>query len=134
MPFQVSTSSKMSSTVSIPKTFDSFTETWHPRLIASVNDQHVKIAKIDGEFIWHAHPNSDELFYLFSGRLTLEIEGQDSVVMSVGDVYVVPRGVRHRPVAEDAHILMIEKVGTVNTGDETASDRTREPKDVRSAT
>lgn len=133
-PIEKCTNSSMSSTVSIPQTFDSFTETWQPHLVASVNDQHVKIAKVDGEFIWHAHPNSDELFYLLGGELTLEIEDRDSVVMSIGDVFVVPKGVRHRPVAKDAHILMVEKVGTVNTGDEPASERTREVKDVRSVT
>lgn len=118
------------STVSIPETYASFTETWSPRLVASVNDQHVKIAKIDGAFVFHAHPDSDELFYLFSGKLTLEIEGGDDVVMKPGDIYTVPKGVRHRPVAENAHIMMVEQAGTVNTGDEPASDRTRVPVDV----
>ncbi|KAI1360949.1 RmlC-like cupin domain-containing protein [Xylaria arbuscula] len=116
--------------VSIPSTFASFTETWSPRLIAAVNDQHVKIAKIDGSFIFHAHTDSDELFYLLSGELTLEIEsekGIEAVVMRPGDVYVVPRGVRHRPVARNAQILMIERNDTVNTGD--AADRRRQ-KDV----
>ncbi|KAI8951962.1 RmlC-like cupin domain-containing protein [Xylaria longipes] len=130
-------------TVSIPSTFASFTETWSPRLIAGVNDQHVKIAKVDGEFIFHAHPDSDELFYLLSGELTLEIETRDqgdveaepktieAVVMKVGDVYVVPRGVRHRPVARDAQILMIERNDTVNTGDAEDQQRRKDPLDVR---
>ncbi|KAI3319679.1 RmlC-like cupin [Xylariaceae sp. AK1471] len=125
--------------VSIPATFASFTETWSPRLIAAVNDQHVKIAKIDGAFIFHAHPDSDELFYLLSGELTLEIETErhegeavvKAVIMNVGDVYVVPRGVRHRPVAKNAHIMMIEHNGTVNTGDAEDKERTRVPLDVR---
>ncbi|KAJ8125412.1 hypothetical protein O1611_g8226 [Lasiodiplodia mahajangana] len=130
-------------TVSVPSTFASFTETWSPRLIAAVNDQHVKVAKVDGEFIFHAHPDSDELFYLLSGELTLEIEtgaqenaepeskAIEAVVMKVGDVYVVPRGVRHRPVAKNAQILMIERNGTVNTGDATDQERRRDPLDVR---
>ncbi|KAJ8112805.1 hypothetical protein ONZ43_g5308 [Nemania bipapillata] len=130
--------------VSIPSTFDSFTETWSPRLIAAVNDQHVKIAKVDGEFIFHAHPDSDELFYLMSGELTLEIETEtqeegdvkskriEVIVMKVGDVYVVPRGVRHRPVAKNAEILMIERNDTVNTGDAADQQRRRNPLDVRS--
>ncbi|KAI0506943.1 RmlC-like cupin domain-containing protein [Xylaria bambusicola] len=114
-------------TVSIPSTFASFTETWSPRLVAAVNDQHVKIARLDGPFIFHAHPDSDELFYLLSGELTLEIESGDTVeavVMKAGDVYVVPRAVRHRPVARDAEVLMIERNDTVNTGD--AEDRRRQ--------
>ncbi|KAH8895325.1 RmlC-like cupin [Thozetella sp. PMI_491] len=121
----------MTQSVSIPRTFASFTETWSPHLVASVNDQHVKIAKIDGAFIWHAHPNSDELFYVFSGKLTLEIESQDPVVLEQGDIWVVPKGVRHRPVAENAHIMMVEQAGTINTGDEQTSELTRDVIDVR---
>ncbi|KAG9254349.1 RmlC-like cupin domain-containing protein [Emericellopsis atlantica] len=117
--------------VSIPSTLNSFTETWSPRLVASVNGQHVKIAKCDGAFIFHSHPDSEELFYLLSGRLIMEIEGDaDNVVMSPGDVYVVPKGVRHRPVCENAEIMMVEKAGTVNTGDEPAGERTRVPVDA----
>ncbi|KAK8023659.1 RmlC-like cupin domain-containing protein [Apiospora rasikravindrae] len=130
----------MPSPTSIPKTFSSFTEHWSPRLVAAVNDQHVKIAKIDGAFIWHAHPDSDELFYLLAGELTLELERKknddetevEEVVMQVGDMFVVPKGVRHRPVARQAHIMMVEKRDTVNTGDMAGeSGRTRVPRDVR---
>ncbi|KAK8070510.1 RmlC-like cupin domain-containing protein [Apiospora hydei] len=135
----------MPSPTSIPGTFSSFTEHWSPRLVAAVNDQHVKIAKIDGAFIWHAHPDSDELFYLLAGELTLELElpskndddgGKmvkvEEVAMQVGDMFVVPKGVRHRPVAREAHIMMVERQGTVNTGDMAGeSDRTRVPTDVR---
>ncbi len=133
-------------TVSIPSTFASFTETWSPRLVAAVNDQHVKIAKMDGEFIFHAHPGSDELFYLLSVELTLEIgtgaqgDGEttpkaagEAVIMRVGDVYVVPRGVRHRPVAKNAEIMMIERNDTVNTGDAEDKRRQRDPLDARGA-
>ncbi|KAI1147403.1 RmlC-like cupin domain-containing protein [Nemania diffusa] len=130
-------------TVSVPSTLASFTETWSPRLIAAVNDQHVKIAKLDGEFIFHAHPDSDELFYLLSGELTMEIETEAQedggatskvvkpVVMKVGDVYVVPKGVKHRPVAKNAQILVVERNGTVNTGDAEDQRRRRDPLDVR---
>ncbi|KAI1425136.1 RmlC-like cupin domain-containing protein [Xylaria sp. FL1777] len=130
-------------TVSIPLTFASFTETWSPRLVAAVNNHHVKIAKIDGAFIFHAHPDSDELFYLVSGELTLEIESGaqeddeakprtvEAVVLKVGDLYVVPKGVRHRPVAKNAEILMIERNDTVNTGDAEDQQRRKVPLDVR---
>lgn len=113
--------------ISVPDVLSSFTETWSPRLVASVNQQHVKVAKCHGSFLFHAHPDSDELFYLLSGKLTMEIEGGHDVVMKPGDVYVVPRGVRHRPVCENAEIIMVEKEGTVNTGDEPESERTRIP-------
>ncbi|OTA01689.1 hypothetical protein A9Z42_0019990 [Trichoderma parareesei] len=121
----------MSTSESIPKLLSSFTETWSPRLVAAINDHHVKVAKLDGEFIWHAHPNSDELFYLLSGKLTIELDGRDDVVMQVGDMFVIPKGLRHRPVAEEASVMLMEHESTVNTGDETDSERTRQVKDVR---
>lgn len=122
----------MSQATSIPATLSSFTETWSPRLVAAINDHHVKVAKIDGPFIWHAHPNSDELFYVLAGELRMEIEGQDAVAMKEGDMFVVPRGVRHRPVGEKATIMMVEHESTVNTGDQIGSERTVGVKDARS--
>lgn len=121
----------MPNSESVPSLLNSFTDKWSPRLVAAINDHHVKVAKIDGEFIWHAHPNSDELFYLLEGKLTIELEGHDDVAMQVGDMFVVPKGVRHRPVAEEASIMMIEHESTINTGDETSSDRTIQVKDAR---
>lgn len=121
----------MSKPTSVPGILASFTETWSPRLVASINDHHVKVAKIDGEFIWHAHPDSEELFYLLSGKLQMQIEGQDAVIMKEGDLFVVPKGVRHRPVAENACIMMVEHKDTVNTGDEEGSERTRQIVDAR---
>ncbi|KAM0720080.1 hypothetical protein Q7P37_004216 [Cladosporium fusiforme] len=113
---------------------------WQPSHIATLNSSHsIKIAKIQGPFIWHSHPDTDEVFHVLSGgpmRLELctkasspqeaEGEGGDRVVeLRVGDVFVVPRGVQHRPVAEkETGILMIEKVGTVNTGDREGHERT----------
>lgn len=122
----------MSQATSIPATLSSFTETWSPRLVAAINDHHVKVAKIDGPFIWHAHPNSDELFYVLAGELRMEIEGQDAVAMKEGDMFVVPRGARHRPVGEKATIMMVEHESTVNTGDQIGSERTVGVKDARS--
>ncbi|KAL7789144.1 RmlC-like cupin [Trichoderma ceciliae] len=126
-----SLSKTMSKSESVPGVLDSFTETWSPHLVAANNDHHVKVAKLDGEFIWHAHPNSDELFYLLSGKLIIELEGQDDIVMQVGDMYVIPRGIRHRPVAENASVMLMEHESTVNTGDETSSERTKQVKDIR---
>jgi mannose-6-phosphate isomerase-like protein (cupin superfamily) len=106
-------------------------KTWHPHIVGRVNDHDVKIAKIDGGFVFHAHPDTDELFYLLEGNMTMEFEDRPHVKMQPGEVLTVPRGVRHRPVAEHAQILMIERVGTINTGDET-SDRTVGAEDARS--
>lgn len=128
----------MSKSSSLPKIVDSISSFWSPHLAATVNDHHIKLAKIDGAFIWHAHPNSDELFYLISGKLTLEIEDVDGKVvqevLAVGDMFTVPKGIRHKPVAENAVIMMIEKEGTVNTGDQIDSGRTKEVRDARVGT
>jgi mannose-6-phosphate isomerase-like protein (cupin superfamily) len=116
---------------SIPNVLSKITRAYEPHLIASINNHHLKLAKIDGPFIWHAHNNTDELFHVLSGVLTMELEGQDAVVLNGGDVFVVPVGVRHRPIGNNAEVLMIEKEGTVNTGDEVGSERTVEAKDIR---
>ena len=112
--------------ISIPQAFTSITDTWAPHLVATVNDHHVKIVKIDGSFVFHSHPDTDELFYVLSGSMKMRFEdGRPDVVMPEGDMYVVPRGVRHCPVAENARVMIVEKVGTVNTGDAPVSERTK---------
>lgn len=94
------------------------TEHWTPRIIGRVNDQYVKVAKLLGEFVWHAHENEDELFWVISGRLRIQREGGDDVVLDPGEFFVVPRGVRHNPVAEsEVEIVLIETVTTAHTGD-----------------
>ena len=94
-----------------------FDELWSPRIVAELNGQHVKLAKLKGEFVWHRHEHEDELFLVLKGRLTLCFRDRD-VVLEPGEMLVVPRGVEHLPVAEDeVHVLLFEPVGTVNTGD-----------------
>lgn len=107
--------------VHLDQAFASFDEHWSPRIAAAVNDYDVKIAKVAGEFPAHAHDDTDEFFLVLQGRLVLELpdEGRE-VVLGPGGVYTVPRGVRHRPVADPGtRILMFEPRGTVNTGDST---------------
>lgn len=100
-------------------------EYWEPKIVADLNGQHVKLAKIVGEFIWHRHDQEDELFLVLHGRLTMEFRDR-RVALEPGDVLVVPRGVEHRPVAEEeTHILMFEPAGTLNTGN-VRNQRTRE--------
>jgi mannose-6-phosphate isomerase-like protein (cupin superfamily) len=107
----------------------SIDQPWQPRRVAAVNDHDVKIAKVLGEFIWHSHPNSDELFMVLDGELTIELRDGD-VVLGPRDMYVVPKGVEHRPVAEvETSIMMVELEGTVNTGD-AGGERTFEPIDL----
>ena len=97
--------------------FDSIHAHWQPHRLASVNDYEVKVAKILGEFVWHSHPETDELFWVISGRMTLQLRDGD-VELGPGDVYVVPRGVEHCPLAHgEVQLVMVEPTGTVNTGD-----------------
>ena len=96
---------------------------WSPKIVADMNDYHVKVVKVQGEFVWHAHEETDELFLVLKGRLTIRQRDTD-VTLEKGDLYVVPHGVEHMPVAEDeCHILLLEPADTVNTGD-AGGDRT----------
>ncbi|MFI5862481.1 cupin domain-containing protein [Streptomyces sp. NPDC051546] len=115
--------------VNIAEKLAGFTEQWAPHRIARVNDYEIKIAKVQGEFIWHTHEDTDELFLVVSGTLTIRLRAAD-VVLNPGEIYVVPRGVEHCPQADgETAILLFEPVGTANTGGE-VSDRTREPVDA----
>ena len=100
------------------------TEFWSPRIIAEVDDVYFKVAKIQGTLTWHKHADEDELFYILKGQLRIEME--DRVVeLSEGEMFVVPRNVRHNPVAEhECHVLMIERKSTQHTG-EVVTPRTR---------
>jgi quercetin dioxygenase-like cupin family protein len=95
-------------------------ELWSPRVIAELDDAYVKVAKVFGTFGWHAHAEEDELFHVLAGSLRIELEQQTAVVLQPGDVFVVPKGVRHNPVAEaECLILLIEKKSTAHSGDQT---------------
>ncbi len=97
--------------------FSLFSEQWSPKIIAQMNDYHFKIAKIQGEFVWHSHPETDEAFIVIHGRMQIEFR-EGAINLKAGEMFVVPRGIEHKPVAEqECHILMIESAGTVNTGD-----------------
>jgi mannose-6-phosphate isomerase-like protein (cupin superfamily) len=90
---------------------------WQPRVVAGYNGNDVMVVKVRGEFSWHAHPETDDLFLCLSGRVTIDLEG-GSVELGPGELFVVPAGVRHRPRAEEeAHLMLIEPAGTPNTGD-----------------
>ncbi|AWZ05066.1 MULTISPECIES: cupin domain-containing protein [unclassified Streptomyces] len=94
-----------------------FDELWTQKRIARLNDYEVKLAKLKGEFVWHAHEDTDELFLVLSGRLTIQLRDGD-VVLEPGELFVVPRGVEHCPVAEEeTAILLLEPAGVLNTGD-----------------
>lgn len=94
-----------------------FSELWSQKTVAVLNDYEVKLAKLHGEFVWHSHEDTDELFMVLSGRLTIQLRDGD-VDLAPGELFVVPRGVEHCPVAEEeTAILLFEPAGTMNTGD-----------------
>ena len=97
---------------------ESLTETWSPRVVARVNDQYVKVAKVQGVLTWHCHEDEDELFFILRGRLLIEYRDRPHVELVAGSLHVVPRGVMHNPVAEkECLIVLIETVTTRHTGD-----------------
>ena len=94
-----------------------FTEHWQPRTVAEFNGHDIMVAKVRGEFVWHKHDDTDDLFLVLRGELTIELRDR-SVTLRAGELFVVPKGVEHRPVATDeVHLLLIESSGTPNTGD-----------------
>ena len=103
--------------IDLKEKFTRFDEYWSPKIIAQMNDYHFKIAKIQGEFVWHKHENTDEAFIVVAGEMRIEF--RDGVVhLKTGEMYIVPKGVEHKPVADqECHILMVELAGTVNIGD-----------------
>jgi mannose-6-phosphate isomerase-like protein (cupin superfamily) len=94
-------------------------------VVARVNDQYLKVARVRGDFVWHAHADEDELFLVLRGQLRLDFEDRPPVTLGPGQCHVVPRGVRHRPVADDeVWLALVEPVATLHTGD-VVTDRTR---------
>ena len=114
----------MLSPTTLAAAFDRVSEYWSPKVIGQVNDQLLKVAKLKGEFVWHAHEGQDELFYIVKGSLRIEFE-DEAVDLEQGDFLTVPSGVRHNPVArEECWVLLIEPAATKHTGEEITS-RTR---------
>ncbi|HSG44136.1 MAG TPA: cupin domain-containing protein [Anaerolineales bacterium] len=114
--------------INLEDKFSKFAEHWSPKIIAQMNDYHFKLAKVQGEFVWHDHPETDEVFLVVKGRLDIHFR-ECVVTLQEGEMYVVPKGVEHKPVAEsECHVLLIEPTSTVNTGnvvsDKTASNDT----------
>jgi mannose-6-phosphate isomerase-like protein (cupin superfamily) len=111
--------------INLAQKFDLFSEHWQPKIVAELNDSYVKLAQIQGEFVWHHHENEDELFYVVKGRLLIKLRDRD-LWLDQGELVVIPRGVEHKPVAEEeVHIMLLEPKSTVNTGEE-KSERTVE--------
>lgn len=102
--------------INIKEKLQSFSDHWHPRILAELNGQHVKIAKLKGEFVWHHHENEDEMFLVVKGRLLMKLRDKD-VWLEEGEMICIPAKVEHMPVAPDeVHVLLFEPKATVNTG------------------
>lgn len=116
--------------ITLTDAFRKVAEPWQPRVVAELNGQVVKVVRLRGEFIWHRHEQEDELFFVTSGRLRLELRS-GPVVLEAGEMFVVPAGVEHRPVADpECEVVLFEPRGVRNTGDVVHADFTA-PTDVR---
>ena len=103
--------------IDISQKFLQFTDHWSPKIVAQMNDNHIKLVKIQGEFIWHSHPDTDEVFVVVEGAMSIHLRDKD-IKLKAGQICVIPKGVEHKPYAEnECHVMLIEPAGTVNTGD-----------------
>jgi mannose-6-phosphate isomerase-like protein (cupin superfamily) len=115
--------------VNLAEKLDLFDEHWQPKIVARINDHEVRIAKVQGEFVWHKHDDTDDFFLVLEGRLTIQLRDRN-IDLEEGELFVVPRGVEHCPRAdEEAAVLLIEPAGTVNTGD-AGGPRTAQPEPI----
>ncbi|MCB9701017.1 MAG: cupin domain-containing protein [Myxococcales bacterium] len=113
--------------VSLEGSLAAFEGLWQPRIVGELNGQHVKVAKLRGEFVWHRHVDADELFLVLRGVLRIELR-ERALTLRAGEMVIIPRGVEHRPVAdEEVHVLLFEPAGTLNTGDAGGPRTVREP-------
>lgn len=111
--------------VNLAEKLSSFQTYWDPHIVGELNNQHVKLAKLKGEFVWHCHENEDELFLVVKGKLKIELR-EKVLELVEGDMAIIPKGVEHKPVAEEeVQVLLFEPVTTVNTGNIPHNDLTR---------
>lgn len=113
--------------VRLASKFASFSEHWSPKIIGELNGQHVKVVKFVGEFVWHHHDHEDEMFLVHRGRFRMELRDR-AIELEAGDFLIVPRGVEHRPVAdEEVEVILFEPAGTLNTGNVQSERTVAEP-------
>lgn len=109
-------SSPIMTAINIAEKLSTFSEHWSPRTVSEFNGHDVMVVRVKGEFVWHSHEETDDFFLVIKGSIRIEMK-QGDVTLNAGEMYVVPKGVEHRPVAdEEAHLLLIEPTGTPNTG------------------
>jgi mannose-6-phosphate isomerase-like protein (cupin superfamily) len=117
---------EMIEAVNLAQKLTLFTDYWSPKIVGDLNENYIKVVKVKGEFDWHTHEDDDEFFLILKGRLVIQLRDQD-ITLDEGEMVVIPKGVEHRPVAEDeVHMMLIEPKTVVNTGDAT-SERTVTP-------
>jgi mannose-6-phosphate isomerase-like protein (cupin superfamily) len=108
----------MNPAIDLKEKLASFEGHWQPRTVCEYNGHDVMVVKVQGEYHWHVHENTDDFFLVLQGGLEIDVEGRDTVRLGAGQMFIVPRGVRHRPRAlKEAHLLLIEPTGTPNSGD-----------------
>lgn len=105
--------------VNLQEKLSAFTDHWSPRIVASYNDNDIMVVRVEGEFVWHSHPDTDDFFLVIDGELDIELRDR-TITLGPGELFVVPTGIEHRPVARrgEVKVLLIEPRGTPNTGDE----------------
>ncbi len=112
--------------INLASKFELLTEQWQPRVIAELNDYQFKVVRVEGDFIWHEHSDTDEAFFVLEGHLRIDLPDA-SIHLSPGELFVVPRGMKHKPYAEnEVKLMLIEPRGVLNTGEE-GGDRTAQP-------
>tara|TARA_Y100001968_G_C19432700_1_gene757934 strand:- start:788 stop:1147 length:360 start_codon:yes stop_codon:yes gene_type:complete len=105
------------SKINLKEKLSMFSEHWSPKVISELNDYQIKLVKIQGDFVWHNHSDTDELFFVIEGKMNIEFENE-TIELNKGEMYVVPKGVEHRPYAEnECEIMLIEPRGVINTGE-----------------
>jgi len=106
----------MTEKINLTQKFSIFSDHWSPKIVGELNDSHVKLARLKGEFVWHHHENEDELFLVVKGKLLIKLRDRD-IWLNEGELVIIPKGVEHLPIAEEeVHLLLLEPKSTLNTG------------------
>ncbi|PWJ48033.1 cupin domain-containing protein [Faecalicatena contorta] len=102
--------------ININDKLNTFSEYWSPKIVGDINETYVKLAKLKGEFVWHMHENEDEMFMVIKGRMVIKLRTED-IILNEGEIFIIPRGIEHMPVAEEeVHVMLFEPKTTLNTG------------------
>lgn len=113
--------------INLSKKLSLFADQWSPKIVAEMDGFHFKLAKLEGDFVWHSHPDTDEAFFVVHGQLRIDFR-DGSVLLNEGELLIVPKGIEHKPFAEaECHVMVLVREGTVNTGDAPTNNLTADP-------